>query len=140
MPHWFPTVEGDLQELAVYPNYAPVKLQDGRSVIYWGGPTLGYNATGSAVPNGAAVLARFDSPLLASPLPAAFHYKGAYVKALFNTPHPEAQAGVGLACSPPLPAGCLTAAQQLANWRWLAASINELLGTQWAIPSSLAVA
>ena len=37
MPHWFPTVEGPLSPIAVYPNYAPVQLSDGRTVIYWGG-------------------------------------------------------------------------------------------------------
>ena len=138
MPHFFPTVEGSIVEIAEYPSYAPVQLDDGRTVIYWGGPTIGYNATGRAVPNGARVLASFAaSAALPSALPAAFAYEGAYVRALLNSPHPEAQAGVGLTCAPPLPPGCITPAQQLANWRWLAGQLNALLGEAWAVPTKL---
>lgn len=133
-PHFFPTVEGSIVEIAEYPSYAPTQLDDGRTVIYWGGPTIGYNSTGAAVPNGARVLASFTTPRT---LPAAFQYEGTYVRALFNSPHPEAQAGVGLTCAPPLPAGCLTPAQQLQNWQWLAAEINKLLGQAWVVPTQL---
>ena len=105
---------------------------------YWGGPTIGYNSTGKAVPNGARVLASFTggAPLPAA-LPAAIAYEGRYVRALFNSPHPEAQAGVGLTCAPPLPRGCITPAQQLANWRWLAEQLNALLGEAWVVPTKL---
>lgn len=137
MPHWWPTLEGPVRAIATYPEYAPVALADGRTALYWGGPVLGLNHTTSSVPDGATVRATFDSPLLAAPLAAAYRYRGAYVNALLSTAHPEAVAGSGIACAPPLPAGCLTRAQQLANWQWLAAEINDLLGRAWVIPSAL---
>jgi len=136
MPHWFPTLEGPISAVAVYPAYAPIDLADGRSVIYWGGPVLGLNHTTASVPNGATVRATYDSPLVA-PLAAAFRYRGAYVDALLSSAHPEAVAGSGIACDPPLPAGCITPAQQLANWRWLAGEINALLGEAYAVPTVL---
>lgn len=136
MPHWFPTVEGPLSPIAVYPDYAPVQLSDGRTVMYWGGPVLGLNHTTASVPDGATTLVSYDSPL-APPLGAAYHYKGAFVDALFNSPHPEAVAGSGISCAPPLPPGCITPEQQLENWRWLAAAVNSLCGTSWVIPSAL---
>ena len=114
-------------------------LDDGRTVIYWGGPVLGFNLTSPAVPNGAETLAAYDSMLLppGQKLGAAYAYKGAFVRALFNSAHPEAVAGQGIACSPPLPASCITPAQQLQNWRWLAQQINALLGESWVVPSAL---
>jgi hypothetical protein len=136
-PHWWPTVEGPLSPIAVYPDYAPVQLSDGRTVLYWGGPVLGLNKTAAAIPNGATELVKYASPLLAAPLGAAYRYEGTYIKALFSSAHPEAVAGSGIACSPPLPAGCITPAQQLSNWRWLGAEINALLGTSFVIPTSL---
>jgi hypothetical protein len=137
MPHLWPTVEGPIKQIAVYPDYAPVTLDDGRTVIYWGGPVLGLNHTTASVPNGAETRVSFKTPLLQTPLGAAYRYKGEYVDALFNSPHPEAVAGSGISCSPPLPAGCITPAQQLENWRWLAAEINLLLGTAYTVPTTL---
>ena len=113
-----------------------MQLSDGRTVIYWGGPVMGLNHTAASAPNGATQLAAFDSPL-APPLGAAYRYKGAFVDALFNSPHPEAVAGSGIQCAPPAPPGCITPLQQLENWRWLAGQINALCGTAFAIPTSL---
>ena len=137
MTHFFPTVEGDITEIATYPNYAPVTLDDGRTVIYWGGPTLGLNNTSSSLPPGSTLLASFDTSALSKPLPAAIRYEGKYVSALFNSPHPEAVSGVGISCDPPLPAGCITSDQQLQNWKWLAKQINDLTGKAWVIPNTL---
>jgi len=137
MTHFFPTVEGDITEIATYPNYAPVTLDDKRTVIYWGGPTLGYNNTSSSLPPGSTLLASFDTAVLSKPLPAAIRYKGKYVNALFNSPHPEAVSGVGISCEPPLPLGCITPQQQLENWKWLAQQINELTDKTWIIPTTL---
>lgn len=105
-------------------------------MVYWGGPALGLKDSGAGLPNGATVLASYAHPGVPA-IPAVIRYQGAYVRALFNSPHPEAQAGVGLQCAPPLPPGCITEAQQLANWRFLATNINQLLGTAWRIPDSL---
>ena len=137
MPHFFPTVEGPVKAIAAYPAYAPVALDDGRNVLYWGGPVLGLNHTTASIPDGATVLASYDTPLLAAPLAAAYRYRGTYVNALFSSAHPEAVAGSGIACEPPLPAGCLTSQQQLANWQWLANEINDLLGAAFIVPTSL---
>lgn len=136
-PHFFPTVEGPISAIAAYPAYAPVQLTDGRTVLYWGGPTLGMKDTAPSVPNGGRELAAFDSPLLDRPLGAAYVYRGAHVRALFSTAHPEAVAGQGIACPPPLPAGCFTPQQQLANWQWLALQLNDLTGQGYSIPTHL---
>ena len=137
MPHWLPTVEGPISEIAQYPAYAPTKLSNGLTVVYWGGPALGLNLSGSGVPAGASVVASFADATVPRTIPAVIQYQGPYVRALLNSPHPEAQAGVGLSCSPPLPPGCLTDAQQLANWQFLASNINTLLQSSWRIPTSL---
>ena len=136
-PHFWPTVEGPISDIAAYPLYSPVKLSDGRTVLYWGGPTIGMNNTAGAVPNGGVELVAFDAPFLPRSLGAAFSYVGAHVKALFNSPHPEAVAGSGISCSPPLPSGCITSQDQLANWKWLAAAVNSLTGEKWIIPDKL---
>ena len=92
--------------------------------------------TGAATPApGGALLASFTDT--ARPLGAAWRYSGAHVRALFSTAHPEAVAGSGIACAPPLPAGCISAAQQLANWQWLAAELNALMGEAYTVPSHL---
>ena len=138
MPHLFPTVEGDITAIATYPNYAPTTLDDGRTVIYWGGPTLGLNHTGASLPFPTSkLLASFNAQSLPHTLPAAIQYNGQYVRALLNSPHPEAQSGVGLSCSAPLPPGCITLKQQLENWIWLAKEINALTGQEWIIPTKL---
>lgn len=136
MAHWWPTVEGPIATIAAYPAYAPTLLDNGLTMVYYGGPGMGINATTAAVPNGATVLAKYTAAGAAG-TPAMLRYNGAYVKALLNSPHPEAQAGVGLTCAAPLPPGCITPAQQLQNWQYLAGQINALLGTSWVIPSAL---
>jgi hypothetical protein len=137
MPHWFPTVEGPISAIAVYPEYAPVALDDQRTVLYWGGPVMGLNHTSAYIPNGASLLASYDSELLQNPLGAAYIYRGEFINALFNSAHPEAVSGSGIQCKAPLPLGCITPAQQLENWRWLAAQINILVDKSWVIPSKL---
>jgi hypothetical protein len=58
------------------------------------------------------------------------------VRALFSSPHLEATADT-LACPPPAPPHCITDAQQLLNWQFLAASLNKLMATDFAVPSAL---
>lgn len=136
-PHFWPTVEGPISPIAVYPDYAPTVLSNGLTMVYYGGPATGLNLTGNGLPNGATVLAAYTDKAIPADIPAVVNYQGRYVKALFNSPHPEAQAGVGLSCAPPFPAGCITSAQQLANWQFLAGNINGLLGTEWVVPAEL---
>ena len=95
------------------------------------------NNTAGAVPNAGVELVAFDAPFRPRSLGAAFSYVGAHVKALFNSPHPEAVAGSGISCSPPLPSGCITSQDQLTNWKWLAAAVNSLTGEKWIIPDKL---
>lgn len=135
-PHWWPTVEGPIVPIAPYPAYAPTTLSNGLTMVYFGGPIMGLNKTGAGLPSGAEVVASYAHPDV-PPAPAVVQYEGPFVRALFSSPHPEAQAGVGLACDPPLPPGCITPAQQLDNWKFLAENINTLLGTSWSIPTTL---
>ena len=93
--------------------------------------------TASSIPNGGTELVAFDTPLLENPLGAAYSYTGAHVKALFSTAHPEAVAGSGITCQPPLPLGCITPTQQLENWQWLGNQVNALLGETYVIPTKL---
>lgn len=129
----FPTVEGPIAAIADYPLYAPtgVTLADGTdmTMVYYGGPASGLDRTTNKVPG--RVLSRLSS------IPGAIPAAVVLNRALLNTPHPEAVSGVHLNCSAPLPPGCITPAQQLANWRWLAAEINALIGAAWVVPGQL---
>ena len=128
-PHWIPTTEGPIHEIASYPAYAPTLLSNGLTVVYYGGPGSGIKNTTSTIPG--EKIATYVNVADGS-VPAVVRY-GSLV--LFS-PHPEAVEGVGLECAPPLPAGCITEAQRLANWRFLASTINDALGTAWVIPES----
>lgn len=153
-------LQGPIASIADYPLYAPttVTLSDSSStnltMVYYGGPASGLEHTTAAVPG--SVLGRYaDVP---GGIPAAV----AHGQTLLLSPHPEAVAGVQLECAPPLPPGCsecgderwgsfrpgleglslsappaVTSAQQLQNWRWLAETINEFLGTSWTVPTQL---
>jgi hypothetical protein len=134
-PHLYPTVEGPITAIADYPAYAPTTVSlSGSStlnhtMIYYGGPASGLQFTTNAVPG--TVLSTYVS--IPGDIPASVMHG----KLLLHSPHPEAVAGVGLVCSAPLPPGCITSAQQLENWQWLASEINVFLGTTWSVPSSL---
>ena len=134
-PHWFPTVEGPITAIASYPDYAPTTLTNGLTVVYYGGPALGLNLTTSALPSGTTVLAYYDAPGVPKDVPAILRYKGPFVDALFSSPHPEAMFNDGLVCEPPLPPGCITEQQQLANWHFLAEELNDLMGTAFEVPA-----
>eukprot|EP00047_Mylnosiga_fluctuans_P011827 m.23029 g.23029 ORF g.23029 m.23029 type:complete len:295 (-) comp3840_c0_seq1:25-909(-) len=129
--HWFPTVEGPIREIATYPEYAPTAITAGsasHTMLYWGGPASGLHYTTPHVPG--SIVASFNA---ADNTPAGVQYGNI----LLWSPHPEAVEGMGISCPPPHPAGCLTAAQRLQNWQLLARQINELLSTEWIVPSSL---
>ena len=54
-PHWYPTVEGPITEIAAYPLYKPTTIvaEDGSeslTMIYWGGPASGLDYTTNKVP------------------------------------------------------------------------------------------
>ena len=136
MPHWWPTVEGPISAIAVYPLYAPAKLSNGLTAIYYGGPCNGCANTSAALPPGAEALAYFDMPGVPKNAAAIVRYRGEFVNALFSSPHPEATSD-DLTCAPPAPPGCITAAQQLANWQFIANALNEMLGTSYPVPSTL---
>ena len=136
MPHWWPTVEGPITAIAAYPDFAPATLSNGLTAIYYGGPGMGIANTTAALPSGAEVLAYYDMPGVPAATPAVILYRGPYVQALFASPHPEATAD-DLTCAPPAPPGCITSAQQLANWQFMAKSLNTLMGTSFAVPTSL---
>ena len=54
---------------------------------------------------------------------------------LLSSVHLEAVEGMELACDPPLPAGCITREQRLANWATLTGALNKLWGTAFAPPT-----
>ena len=136
MPHWWPTVEGPISAIAVYPLYAPAALSNGLTAIYYGGPCMGCANTSSALPPGAEALAYFDMPGVPKDTPAMVRYRGEYINAFFSSPHPEATSD-DLTCAPPLPPGCITPEQQLANWQFIAATLNEMMGTDFPVPTKL---
>jgi hypothetical protein len=136
MPHWWPTVEGPITAIAAYPAYAPAKLSNGLTAIYYGGPCMGCANTSAALPPGAEALAFFDMPDVPANAPAIVRYRGEFVNALFSSPHPEATS-TDLTCAPPAPPGCITAEQQLANWRFIANALNDMMGTTYPVPATL---
>jgi hypothetical protein len=136
MPHWWPTVEGPITAIASYPDYAPAQLSNGLTAIYYGGPCMGCANTSAALPPGAEALAYFDVPGVPKDAPAAVRYRGEFIDAFFLSPHPEATFD-DLTCAPPLPPGCITAEQQLANWQFIANTLNEMMGTQFPVPGKL---
>jgi glutamine amidotransferase-like uncharacterized protein len=138
-PHLFPTVEGDIPSIAAYPSYAPTGVVDAstgdaHTHVYYGGPTLGLNHT-AAAGNPGATLATFAD--VAGAGGARLVSSVTHGRLLLHSTHPEAVEGVHRACDPPAPPGCLTRAQRLANWRWLAAAINAHVGADWVIPNAL---
>jgi hypothetical protein len=141
MPHWWPTVEGPITAIAAYPLYAPAKLSvvaggSSLTAIYYGGPCMGCVNTTAALPPGAEALAYFDMPNVPKNVPAIVRYRGEFINALFSSPHPEATA-TDLPCDPPAPPNCITADEQLSNWRFLASTLNEMLGTSYPVPTGL---
>jgi hypothetical protein len=133
-PHLYPTVEGPIAAIAQYPAYAPTTIVAAGSgvnhtMIYYGGPASGLQYTTNTVP-GTVLSVYADVP---GSIPAAVTHG----KLLLHSPHPEAVSGVGLTCSPPLPPGCITPEQQLANWQWLASAVNMFIGTDWVVPATL---
>ena len=129
-------MEGPIGAIAAYPDYAPTTLSNGLTALYWGGPALGLQRTTSALPAGARVLAYYDHPDVPEDVPAIVRYKGPFVDALLVSPHPEATHS-DLGCDPPLPRGCITAEQQAENWAFLAAELNDLMGTDFDVPAGL---
>jgi hypothetical protein len=139
MPHWWNAkIEGPIEEIALFPRYAPATLDNGLTMLYYGGPTVGLLKTKLTTVMGASVLANYVLEGNRS-LPAAVLYQTTHVRALLISTHPEAEVGAGIECSPPWPHLCLTPLQQLDNWRFLATGINSLLGLSWKVPESLGI-
>ena len=134
-PHLYPTVEGPIVAIADYPSYAPTTISlagsasENSTMVYYGGPASGLNFTTNKVPG--TILSRYGD------IPGGVPASVIHNQLLLHSPHPEAVAGVHLECAAPLPPGCITSAQQLINWQWLAGEINAFLGTSWSIPTKL---
>jgi hypothetical protein len=115
-----PTNEGSIHEIAEYPDWAITRVSSGNDMIYFGGPTYGYQYTSAATAPGTTILT-FTTPSSVNGLLAGAKTSDL----LLLTVHPEAYNYV---------VEGLTDAQILANYRWLAGQINTFLGTSFAIP------
>eukprot|EP01062_Namystynia_karyoxenos_P069308 TRINITY_DN64824_c0_g1_i1.p1 TRINITY_DN64824_c0_g1~~TRINITY_DN64824_c0_g1_i1.p1 ORF type:complete len:289 (+),score=87.96 TRINITY_DN64824_c0_g1_i1:98-964(+) len=118
----YETVEGSLTGIANYPDSALTTDSNGRSVVYYGGPTRGWRQTDSSVQG--TVLSRYTSGGAENDAAAV-----EYQRMLLFSPHYEAIEGMGGPTNPGL-----TKDARIANWRWRAQRINALLGTDWTIP------
>ena len=123
----YPTVEGPISSIAEYPAYNVTRMSNGLKMIYYGGPTRGWQQTPHDTP-GKVLLTYASMP---SNLPAAV----AAGQMLFLGVHPEAYENWGVSG--------LTTEQRIANYNWLANQISNLLDstlhyTQTTFSSSFA--
>lgn len=139
-PHLFATQEGPITEIAAYPLYAPTTVMPGDdrttanlTMVYYGGPALGLNLTSAAAASAAGTVLTRYGDIRGGAIAASLRTP----QLLLHSPHPEAVEGVHLACEAPLPPGCITSEQRLANWQWLAHAINEHVGKKWVVPTAL---
>lgn len=118
----FPTTEGSIHEIATYPDYAMTDTSSGEKMIYFGGPTRGYNNTPDTSPGN--VLMTFTDPKLkAKNMPAAVQNGNMLLFAV----HAEAYEGIKITG--------LSTEQRLRNYQYRAQAINKAAGLDWAIPS-----
>jgi hypothetical protein len=123
----YPTVEGPISSIAEYPAYNVTRMSNGLKMIYYGGPTRGWQQTPHDTP-GKVLLTYANMP---NNLPAAV----AAGQMLFLGVHPEAYENWGVSG--------LTTEQRIANYNWLANQISNLLDstlhyTQTTFSSSFA--
>ncbi|MGA8905473.1 MAG: BPL-N domain-containing protein [Candidatus Bathyarchaeia archaeon] len=116
----FPTVEGPITEIAVYPAYNMAPMSNGLQMIYYGGPSRGWRQTPHDVPG--TVLMTFTG--IRGNLPAAVESKNM----LLISTHPEAYENFGITG--------LTTEERIANYQWLANAVNNITGTYFHVPQS----
>lgn len=118
----FPTLEGSITSIADYdvpPGFAMTALSNGHNMIYYGGPTRGWQNTPATHPGTA--LASFAS--IPGNLPAAVKNG----KMLLTSVHAEAYENDGISG--------LSTAQRIENYKWLANAINDAAGTNFSVPA-----
>lgn len=116
----FPTVEGPISDIAEYPGYNATRMSNGLEMIYYGGPTRGWQETPHNAP-GKVLLTYADIP---NSLPAAVTTE----KMLLLGVHPEAYENYGIRG--------LTTEQRIANYKWLANELNELVESAFNVTQS----
>lgn len=116
----YATVEGSITDIADYdvsPGYA-ITTVSGFEMLYWGGPTRGWQQTPASFP-GTALLTYDD---ISGNLPAAIKDDNL----LLVSAHPEAYENDGFEG--------LTTEQRIENYKWLANAINDVAGTNFYVP------
>lgn len=111
-------VEGSIREIADYDagsGYTVTQLDNGHTVMYWGGPTVGYEYTDT----------------LAGVVDSRFQYRGlpavvSYNNMLLTSVHLEAYENDGFTG--------LSTTDRKANYRYLARMINAVAGTEFVVP------
>lgn len=119
----YPTLEGSITTIADYdenPPYALTGVSSGHNMIYYGGPTRGWQSTSSVYP-GEALLTYTAVP---GDLPAAIRDNNL----LLMSVHAEAYENEGIVG--------LSTQQRVENYIWFANAINDLAGTNFYVPSS----
>ncbi|MGV8152430.1 MAG: BPL-N domain-containing protein [Candidatus Nanoarchaeia archaeon] len=117
----YQTVEGSIKSIADYdqnPGYALTSVGNGYNMIYYGGPTIGYEHTGSQY-SGQALLTYNAIP---NNLPAAIKYNNM----LLMSVHAEAFENDGITG--------LTTEDRTANYIWFANAINSVARTAFYVP------
>jgi hypothetical protein len=116
----YPTVEGSITEIAVYPAYSVTRMSNGLEMVYYGGPTRGWRQTPHD-PSGTALMTFANIP---GNLSAAVRSD----KMLLISTHPEAFEDYGITE--------LTTKQRIANYRWLANAVSDVAGMHFRAPQS----
>jgi len=117
----YPTVEGSIREIADYdksPGYAITPLSNGFNVVYYGGPTRGYEYTPLSSPG--EFIATFSA--YGNGLPAIIKYNNM----LLNSVHLEAYENDGISG--------LTTEQRIENYKLYANLLNQIAGTNFYVP------
>src|SRR3989344_3399266 len=118
----FPTVEGSITDIADYdanPGYAMTGLSNGRNVIYYGGPTMGWRQT--SMNNPGIIDSAFSS--VPGGLPAVIKYNNM----LLTSVHLEAYENEGVIG--------LSIDDRVENYKYLANLINEVSGAGFYVPA-----
>ena len=119
----YPTTEGSIHEIATYPDFAMTDTSSGERMIYFGGPTRGYNMTPNTSP-GTVLMTFTDPKIKAKNMPCAVQNSNMLLFAV----HAEAYEGIKITG--------LSTEQRLRNYRYRANAINKAAGLDWKIPTT----